>query len=118
MLKAKRIIVGVAMPESRPWDAANLAAPSRLAVRQAFDVAAALGSSVDLVCVLPDIATGLFGSEDKARAEAAVEQEEATAVLNDLKKQYAETSGIQTGVTVTFGRPWLEILKAAGPSAD
>lgn len=118
MLNAKRVIVGVMMPENRPWDAANLAAPSRLAVRQAFDVAGAMNAPVDLVCVLPEVASGFFGSEEKAQAEAAIEKEEAVAVLKDLQGQYSESAGVESKVTVTFGRPWLEILKVAGPSPD
>lgn len=118
MLQANRIIVGVMMPENRPWDAANLAAPSRLAVRQAFEVAAALNSPVELVCVLPEVATGFFSSEEAAAAEAESEKTEALGVLNDLRNQYAGSSRVQSKAIVAFGRPWLEIMKVAGPSAD
>jgi len=62
------------MPDSRPWDAANLAAPSRLAVRQAFQVAEAMKSAVDLVCVLPEVSAGFFGSEEQAQADADVDK--------------------------------------------
>lgn len=115
MHKVNRVIVGVEMPDSRPWDAANLAAPSRLAVRQAFQVAEAMTSAVDLVCVLPEVSAGFFGSEEKAQAEAAVDQAEAEAVLSDLIQQYTQKFGeLKTSANVVFGRPWFEILKAAG----
>lgn len=119
MHRVNRIIVGVEMPDSRPWDAANLAAPARLAARQAFQVAAAMNASVDLVCVLPDISTGLFGSEEASAAEAEIDRVEAEAVLADLISQYAAIFGeSESTSTVTFGRPWLEILRAAGTDRD
>lgn len=119
MHKVSRIIVGVEMPESRPWDAANLSAPTRLAVRQAFQVAAAMNASVDLVCVLPEASAGFFGSEDDAVAEAERDKIEAAAVLEDLTKQYLEVFGqTDTTAAVAFGRPWFEILKAAGTDRE
>mgnify|MGYP002628259514 CR=1 FL=1 len=103
------------MPDSRPWDAANLGAPARLAVRQAFQVATAMRAGVDLVCVLPEVSAGFFGSEEKAEAEAAVDKEEAASVLADLVQQYTKIFGeLETTSNVTFGRPWFEILKTAG----
>jgi len=103
------------MPDSRPWDAANLAAPSRLAVRQAFQVAEAMKSAVDLVCVLPEVSAGFFGSEEQAQADADVDKTEAQAVLADLEQQYTQKFGpLETSTRVVCGRPWFEILKAAG----
>lgn len=120
MFAPKKIIVGVEMPESRPWDAANLGPSSRFAVRQAFDAAAALSSTLTMVCVLPEISAGFFGSEEKAQAEHEADRVAAQAVLDDLAQQYQEKLGtpVSTESTVTSGRPWLEILKAAGPSQD
>lgn len=120
MFSVKRIVVGVEMPESRPWDRANLAAPVQLAVRQAFDVAEAMDSSLAIVCVLPEISTGFFGSEEAANAQAAADQAEASAVLDDLIQRYNVKSGHPISVTqsVVFGRPWLEILKASGSASD
>lgn len=115
MHNVNRVIVGVELPDSRPWNAANLAAPSRLAVRQAFQVAEAMNSAVDLVCVLPEVSAGFFGSQEKAQAEAAVDKSEAEAVLVDLIQQYTKKFGErETTASVVFGRPWFEILKAAG----
>ncbi|MEZ6127684.1 MAG: universal stress protein [Planctomycetaceae bacterium] len=114
MHRIDRIIVGVEMPETRPWDAANLSAPTRLAVRQAFHIATAVGAAIDLVCVLPEVTSGLFGSEQQAQAESAQAQSEAAAVLADLQQQYTKTCGeVTTELTVVTGRPWLEILKVA-----
>lgn len=120
MFAPKKIIVGVEMPESRPWDAANLGPGSRFAVRQAFDVAAAMSSTVCLVCVLPEVSAGFFGSEEKAREEAAADAAAAKAVLDDLTNQYREKLGQEVPVetSLTTGRPWLEILKVAGPAQD
>lgn len=120
MFAPKKIIVGVEMPESRPWDAANLGPCSRFAVRQAFDAAAAMSSTVCMVCVLPEVSAGLFGSEEKAQAEADADAIAAKGVLDDLAQQYQEKLGQQIAVEaqITAGRPWLEILKAAGPSQD
>lgn len=119
MHSVNKIVVGVEMPDSRPWDAANLAAPARLAARQAFQIAAAMNASVDLVCVLPEISAGLFGSEEAAAAEAEGDRVEAEAVLTDLVNQYAAIFGESKSTSkVTFGRPWLEILRAAGTDRD
>lgn len=120
MFSAKRIVVGVEMPESRPWDAANLAPPSRLAVRQAFEVAEAMNSAVEMVCVLEEASAGFFESEDDAKAEDARDRTEAAAVLADLAQQYLAKSRRPIDViqTIAFGRPWLEILKAAGSARD
>lgn len=118
MHRVDRVVVGVEMPESRPWDAANLTAPTRLAVRQAFDVAAALNAAIDLVCVLPEVSIGFFGSEDDAELEAKKDQAEAEAVLADVASQYGDHSVKEVKTTVCFGRPWFEILKVAGTSKD
>ncbi len=107
------------MPDSRPWDAANLAAPARLAVRQAFQVAEAVNASIDLVCVLPEASAGFFGSEEDAAKEVETDKAEAEAVLADLTQQYAQIFGeTKTDSTIVFGRPWLEILKIAGTDRD
>lgn len=119
MHKVNRIIVGVEMPDSQPWDAANLSAPARLAVRQAFQVAEAMRCTVDMVCVLPEASAGYFGSEEAATAEAKLDHAEATAVLADLAQQYEAIFGKADSTSnVVFGRPWLEILKAAGTDRD
>ena len=116
MHKVSRIIVGVEMPESRPWDAANLAPPTRLAVRQSFELAAAMNLEIQLVCVLPEISAGFFGSEEVDKAAAEQDTAAAMAVLADVEIQHMETAhrAVDVSSVVTCGRPWLEILKVAG----
>ncbi len=120
MHSIKNIIVGVEMPESRPWDAANLSAPSRLAVRQSLELAEAMNAAVKLVCVLPEISYGFFGSDEAVEAQAETDNAEAMAVLTDLESQYKQKASRDIGVSsvVSFGRPWFEILKAAGTARD
>lgn len=120
MHSVKKITVGVEMPETRPWNAANIAAPSRLAVRQAFGVAEAMGVAVTLVSVLPEISYGFFGSDEAVENQAEQDRTEAAAVLEDLKQQYSEKSNrpLEVTTTVAFGRPWFQILKAAGTARD
>ncbi|MEQ9406136.1 MAG: universal stress protein [Fuerstiella sp.] len=118
MQTIEKIVVGVEMPDSRPWNVESISAPSRIAVRQAFEVAEAFNSALQLVCVLSPVSAGLFGDEQAARAAAEQEKTEAMAVLADLEMQHMNQAGRAVDVSslVTFGRPWLEILKAAGPS--
>lgn len=120
MFAPSKIVVGVEMPESRPWDAANLGAPTRLAVRQAFEVADAMSSAVSLVCVLPDASPGFFGSAEDTARQAEADKVQAEAVLEDLRQQYqAKTSAsLSIESTVAFGRPWFEILRAASDSKN
>ena len=116
MFAPKKIIVGVEMPETRPWNAANLLAPSRLAVRHAFELAEGLVADVCLVSVLPEMSSGLFGSVQNAEQLAEEQRAEAQAVLEDLEQQYCEKIERPPTVSniVTTGEPWFEILKAAG----
>ncbi|MCA9084920.1 MAG: universal stress protein [Planctomycetaceae bacterium] len=116
MTGIRRIVVGVEMPDTHPWNAANLSAPCRLAVRQAFHVAEAFSIPIELVCVLPEIAPGFFQDEKDAERVAASESTEAAEVLADLSNQYQEKAKTRITVhsRVRHGRPWIEILKAAG----
>ncbi len=116
MQSIKTIVVGVEMPESRPWIAANIAPTSRLAVRQSFDVAEAMNAAVRLVCVLPEVSAGFFGSEEDATAEAQTDQAAAMKVLADLEVQYQESTSraIDVSSVVATGQAWFEILKVAG----
>ncbi len=116
MHSIKTIVVGVEMPESRPWIAANIAPTSRLAVRQSFDVADAMNAAVRLVCVLPEVSAGIFGSEEDAQAEAETDRTAAMKVLADLEVQYQESTSraIDVSSVVATGQAWFEILKVAG----
>ncbi len=120
MYLVRKIIVGVEMPVTHPWDAANLEAPSRLAIRQAFQVARARGLPVQLVSVLAEPSAGWFGSEEKAQAEHLTAVTEATSVLQDLAGQYAGEgdSRISVECLVAAGKPWLELLRAANSQDD
>lgn len=116
MFAPNRIVIGVEMPETRPWNASNLAAPSRLAVRHAFELAEGLVADVCLVSVLPEMSSGLFGSAENADQLAEEQQAEARAVLEDLEREYCDLATTPPTVSniVATGQPWFEILKAAG----
>ncbi|MCP4172353.1 MAG: universal stress protein [Fuerstiella sp.] len=116
MHSIKTIVVGVEMPESRPWIAEDIAPTSRRAVRQSFDIADAMNAAVRLVCVLPDVSAGFFGSEEDAAAEAKSDHAAAMKVLADLELQYMESTSraIDVSSIVTTGQAWFEILKVAG----
>ena len=111
----KEFVVGVQMPDTHPWDAANLEAPCRLAIRQAFQLADPVRATVHLVCVLPEPTAGLFGSQQAASQASAKDRAEAEAVLADLTQQYTRRSQnvLTVTSTVTFGTAWREILKIA-----
>ncbi|MDG2129996.1 MAG: universal stress protein [Fuerstiella sp.] len=120
MQSIKNVVVGVEMPESRPWIVENIAPASLLAVRQSFDIADAMNAAVRIVCVLPSASTGFFASEDDARAEFAVDTTAAMKVLAELEIQYMEKTSraIDVSSVVTSGKAWFEILKVAGTDRD
>ncbi|MBL8819418.1 MAG: universal stress protein [Planctomyces sp.] len=113
MYLVRRIVVGVEMPSTRPWDAANLEAPTRLAVRQAFEISLISRIPVTLVSVLPRPNAGWFGSQEQAEGDHEIAREEALEVLHDLARQYTHLPDGQTGVecVISAGDPWFEILK-------
>lgn len=115
-----KIIVGVEMPDARPWSADNITTPVKRAVRQAFEVASALNAAIQLVCVLPEVTAGFFGSETEARAAAEADRTTAMAVMAELELQFMGTAErpVDVSSTVEFGRPWLQMLKLTGGSRD
>lgn len=113
----KRIVVGVAMPESRPWMVANLDPATRIAVRQAFRLAGSLRIPLHLVCAPEKPEPGLFGSEDAAEKQAAEDLEQARQMLTAVVEEYSKYAAEVT-TQVTFGRAWFEILKAADVARD
>lgn len=120
MNSVNKIVVGVEMPTAQPWNLNDLAATSRLAVKQAFDLASGIRAKVELVCVLPEPTAGLFGSEDDAKSQSDHARSEAARILDEIRNQYSESVGASVEITdtVALGRPWLEILKAAGSGRE
>lgn len=114
MQTVRKIVVGVELPKTRPWDAANITAPSRLAVRHAYRMAAALNVPIHVITVLDEPTAGLFGSKEAAEATAKEESAETAAVLKDLDGQYRSAFGseVQSTTEVTFGRAWHQLLIA------
>lgn len=110
-----QIVVGVAMPESWPWEAANLGPATRIAARQGFQLASRLGVPLKLVSVLDEPDVGFFGSTEEADKQAAAERQGAQEVLEHLSADYEELDSDVASVIVT-GSAWLEILKAAEAS--
>jgi len=110
-----RIVVGVAMPETQPWDSANLDSATRIAVRQAFHLAASLGIPLHLLAVLSEPETGFLRSKDEASRRAAADKKEAEQVLASLTSDYADLKATSSG-EVVFGRAWFEILRVAEAS--
>jgi len=110
-----RIVVGVAMPESQPWDSANLDPATRIAIRQAFHLAAAIDVPLHLLVVLSEPEIGFLQSEDAAKRRAAADKEEAERVLASLNSDYADLKATASSAVV-FGRAWFEILRAAEAS--
>jgi universal stress protein E len=110
-----QIIVGVAMPELWPWEAANLGAETRIAVRQGFHLASRLGIALKLVTVLDEPAVGFFGSAEDASRQVAAERKNAEELLSHLCTEYAKLHA-NVATVVTTGAAWLEILKAAEAS--
>ena len=116
MHSIKTIVVGVEMPETRPWIVENIAPASLLAVRQSFNVADAMNAAVRIVCVLPAASAGFFGSEEGAKADLETDQAAAMKVLADLELQHMENTSraIDVSSVVASGQAWFEILKVAG----
>jgi len=110
-----QIVVGVAMPESWPWEAANLEPATRIAARQGFQLASRLGIPLKLVAVLDKPDVGFFASEQDASGQAAVEQKNAEEVLSHLCAEYADLDADVSAIVV-LGSAWLEILKVAEAS--
>lgn len=119
MLDIHSLIVGVEMPETHPWDAANINAPSRLAVRQAFEIASAMNRPVHLLAVLPEIVGGYFGSQVDQDLAVACDRDEAAIVLKDLVERETQRVGeCKATFSVMFGVPWYELLRVARKHRD
>lgn len=119
MLDIHSLIVGVELPEIHPWNAENIPAPCRLAVRQAFDIAAAMKRPVHLVAVLPEIVGGYFGSQVDQDVAVDCDRDEAATVMKQLVEEEKERVGdCKATLTVMFGTPWYELLRVASQHRD
>ncbi len=119
MFQVRRCVMGVEMPAIRPWVAANLAAPSRLAVRQAFQVANTDRIPVTLVTVVPAPSEGWFGSSEETERNAQLDLTAAEAVLRDLQAQHTKHAGSPAAeCLVRTGDAWEELILIAGNRPD
>jgi len=119
MFQVRRCIVGVDMPASRPWAAANLAAPSRMAVRQAFQAAHSSRIPVTLVTVLPRPSQTWFGSPEECERNATTDRIAAEAILKDLTVLHPQQPGSAvTNCIVRTGDAWEELIRVAGNRPD
>ncbi len=119
MFQVRRFVVGVEMPASRPWAAANLAAPSRTAVRQAFQAVNSGRIPVTLVTVLPRRSPGWFESPVESERNIAPDLIAAEAVLNDLKSLHTHQPGSAvTDCVVRTGDAWEELIRVVGNRPD
>lgn len=119
MLDIHSLIVGVEMPEVHPWNTEDVNAPSRLAVRQAFEIGSAMKRPVHLVAVLPEIVGGYFGSQVDQDLAVDGDRNEAAVVLKELVEQEKQRVGeCQVKLSVAFGSPWYELLRVASKHRD
>lgn len=119
MLDIHSLIVGVEMPDSHPWDAANVGPASRLAVRQAFEIGSAMKRPVHLVTVLPEIVGGYFGNQVDRDLAVDGDREEAAVVLKELvEREHARVGKCEATFSVMFGKPWYELLRVAHRHRD
>lgn len=120
MFLVKRIIVGVRMPEERPWSACKLKAPSRQAVQQAFHLGCGGLMPTILASLLPEPESGWLQSHEDADRQMIHDRAAAEAVLNELQPQYAsaEKSAKQIECVVRSGDAWEELIRMAGNRPD
>jgi len=115
----KRIVVGVEMPETRPWTAGSLGAPGRLAVAHAFQAAESSRIPVTLISILQPTGAAWFSSPEEADRTAASDRMAALSVLKELKQQFAgsATSAV-VDTLVVYGEAWEELIRNAGNRPD
>lgn len=118
MFQVKRIVVGVEMPKQRPWTADALAAPSRLAVRHATEIASNGRTPITLVSVLNAKSAGWLSSHDDADRQLIMDRTAADAVLRDLQAKYATESNLAIECAVRVGDAWEELIRIAGNRPD
>lgn len=115
----RRVVVGVEMPNARPYKATDLSNPCRLAVEQAFRAANSARISVTLVSVLPKADDGWFSSPEEADRTLAADNVSALAVLKELHRQYGDAAAVAPSETVVVhGDAWEELIRIAGNRPD
>jgi universal stress protein E len=116
---SRRILVGVEMPKSRPWNAKNLCGPSRMAVQHAYQAAASSRLPLTLVTVLPPAASGWFRSPEDAERTAEADHAEAESLLKDLRETFLNLETVTNAeIKIMRGSAWEELIRSAGNRPD
>ena len=116
---SRRIVVGVEMPKSRPWNAKNLCGPSRMAVLHAYQAAASSRLPLTLVTVLPPAASGWFRSPEDAERTAQADHSEAESLLKDLRETFLNlATATNAEIKIMRGSAWEELIRSAGNRPD
>lgn len=116
---ARRIVVGIEMPKSRPWSAENLGGPSRMAVSQAFQAASSSRLPLTLVTVLPTPSGSWLKKPEELERVAVSDLAEAESVLNELCRKYAfEASASNAEIKIMRGSAWEELIRSVGNRPD
>ncbi len=116
---SRRIVVGVEMPKSRPWNAKNLCGPSRMAVLHAYQAAASSRLPLTLVTVLPPAASGWFRSSEDAERTAQADHAEAESLLEDLRGTFLNLATVTNAeIKIMRGSAWEELIRSAGNRPD
>lgn len=116
---SRRIVVGVEMPKSRPWEAENLCGPSRMAVLHAFQAAGSSRLPLTLVTVLSGPSGSWLKTPEELERVAASDRAEAESVLKELSRKYAsEASASSTEIKIMRGSAWEELIRSVGNRPD
>ena len=116
---SRRIVVGVEMPKSRPWNAENLCGPSRMAVLHACQAAASSRLPMTLVTVLPPAASGWFRSPEDAERTARADYAEAESLLKALRERFLNLADVTNAeIKIMRGSTWEELIRSAGNRPD
>ena len=116
---SRRIIVGIEMPKSRPWNAENLCGPSRMAVFHAFQAAGSSRLPLTLVTVLPTPSGSWLRKPEDLERVAASDRAEAESVLKELCRKYAsESAASNAEIRIMRGSAWEELIRSVGNRPD
>ncbi len=116
---SRRIVVGVEMPKSRPWNAENLCGPSRMAVLHAFQAAGSSRLPLTLVTVLPASTGSWLKKPEELERVAASDRAEAESVLKELCRKYAsESAASNVEIKIMRGSAWEELIRSVGNRPD